>query len=159
MMHMGKNLACSVLFVIAVFPAAIAGESSDTGVGSALPPKVRELLIKEMNAVLDATKNILDALVQGQNEIVAKNAQAIHDSFILKQEMTPEDKEALRNSVPEAFITQDQAFHEISARLATAARKGDTAQQQRLFTDMVDACVACHSLYATDRFPAFSTLD
>lgn len=133
----------------------IAEESTDSAVGSNLPPKVRGLLIQEMAIVLDATKKILQALVSGQDEIVAENAQAIHDSFIMEKEMTEADKKALKSAVPAAFLERDIAFHKLTARLADAARKGNEPLQMQLFTEMVNACTECHSKHATDRFPGF----
>jgi hypothetical protein len=145
-----KNLFFSMIFVLAACTNVMADESA---VGSTLPPNVRVLLIQEMIAVLDASKTILDALVRGQDEVVAKNAQAIHDSFIMAQKMTEADKQALLKAVPEAFLKRDEAFHELSARLAEAARKGDKGLQRKLYYEAIDSCVACHANHATDRFP------
>ena len=125
-------------------------------VGPKLPPKVRGLLLQEMNAVLGATQEILDALVRGRDDVVAEKAQAIHDSFILKQEMTPADRQALKDAVPAAFVQRDRAFHELTGRLAEAARQGESDRQRALFSEMVEACAACHARYATNRFPGFS---
>ena len=135
--------------------SASAAEPSGAAVGSNLPPEIRALLVQEMNAVLGATKEILDALVRGQDELVARKAQAIHDSFILKQELTEADREALVAAVPAAFLERDRAFHELCARLAEAARAGDRPRQRELFANMVDACTGCHSRHARDRFPEF----
>lgn len=138
---------------------SIAQGSMESAVGPNLPPKVRALLIQEMNAVLDATERILGALVRGQDQIVVENAQAIHDSFIMKQEMTEADRNALLNSVPDAFLERDKAFHELSASLAKAARDGNEVLQKQLFAEMIDACTGCHSEHATDRFPGFGKSD
>ncbi len=109
-----------------------------------------------MLSINDASQEILTALVAGDDERVAALAQQVHDSFILRQSMTPEDKAALMAAVPEGFVQQDTAFHEISAALAQAARAGDRAQQHELFNRMIEACSACHAQYATDRFPNFA---
>jgi hypothetical protein len=151
-----NKLFSIILLAGLAFPAQAAGDQAATATGLNLPPKLRGLLILEMNALLDASKTILDALVKGQHDVVAGQAQAIHDSFILKREMTAADREDLRNSVPDAFIQRDRDFHEISARLAGAARMRDQALQQKLFADMLAACAACHSQYAVDRFPGFN---
>lgn len=124
-------------------------------VGPKLPPKVRGLLLQEMNAVSRATHEILDALIRGEDQVVAERAQAIHDSFILKQEMTAEDRSALIEAAPEDFVRRDRAFHQLTGNLAAAARKSDTPRQQALFSDMVEACRTCHARYATNRFPSF----
>lgn len=91
--------------------------------------------------------------MRGQDEQVAKRAQAIHDSFIMKQQMTPADKKALMASVPAGFLKKDKAFHALSENLAEAAREGDKAKQRRLFAQMIEACTQCHAL---NRFPRFA---
>jgi hypothetical protein len=128
-------------------------DTADRAVGSRMPPKLRGLLIQEMLALLDASKQILEALMRGQNDMVARNAQAIHDSIILEQGMSDADRQAFHDSVPHAFIERDQALHDLSERLANAAREGNQLAQRKLFTEMLNACVACHAAHATDRFP------
>lgn len=120
-----------------------------------LTPKLQDLLRKEMLSVNEASQEILAAMVMGDDKRVAILAQQIHDSFILRQSMTPEDKADLMAAVPEDFVKMDRGFHEISAELAQAARAKDRPLQQERFGRMIDACVACHLKYATDRFPAF----
>lgn len=131
-------------------------EASPSAVGSALPDNIRALLIQEMVEVRNATQNILDGLVQGRDEVVAENAQAIHDSFIMAKKMSAADKKTLVNTVPAAFLAKDKAFHKLSADLAAAARSGDRSKQKQLFTELTDACAECHSAHAVDRFPGFS---
>ena len=121
-------------------------------VGDKLPTNVRVLLIQEMQAVLTATQTILEGIVKGQHELVAEKAQGIHDSFILKQKMTPEDRKALMAAVPDDFVQRDRAFHELSADLVEAAQSADQARERVLFGKMVEACVGCHSRYADGRF-------
>ncbi|MFN2366964.1 MAG: cytochrome c [Desulfurivibrionaceae bacterium] len=148
-------------FLLLLLPAtpSAAPASSSEAVGSALPPRVKSLLLREMNAILAASKTILEALVQGNDQTVAKEARAIHDSFIMKREMTPEDKKALRAAVPDNFLSRDQAFHELSARLADAAREGDRAGQEKLFNKLVTACTKCHAKHALDRFPGLAAVE
>lgn len=150
-----KTLAFAV--VIAVFGGpALAQEAETTEpVGPKLPSNVRALLLKEMNAVEAATRDIMDALVRGQSGVVAEKAQAIHDSFILKQEMTQEDRQALAQAAPKAFVERDRAFHALTGDLAKAARDGDAERQRALFGEVVAACGGCHARYATNRFPDF----
>ena len=150
--RLGRSLI--VALVIGGGPAA-AAEPPGAAVGSSLPPNIRALLVQEMNAVLWATREILGGLVQGQDDLVARKAQAIHDSFILKKELTEADRKALVAAVPAAFLERDRAFHELSARLAEAARAGDRPRQRALFADMIEACTGCHSRHARDRFPEF----
>lgn len=142
----------AALALVLMLPFGVAAEEPAEPVGPKLPPKVRSLLIQEMNAILAASHDILDALVRGQDDIVAEKAKAIHDSFIMKQKMTDADRKALLEAVPKAFVERDRAFHELTGRLAKAGREGDTERQRRLFGRMVKQCVACHTRYASDRF-------
>lgn len=152
------KLSRSILALLALalmLPLGVAAKKPAEPVGPKLPPQVRSLLLKEMNAILGASHDILDALVRGRDDIVAKKAQAIHDSFIMKQEMTEADRKALLDAVPKAFVQRDRAFHELTGQLAEAAREGDDARQRRLFDRMVEQCAECHRHYASDRFAGF----
>ncbi|PWE31235.1 hypothetical protein DDZ14_13690 [Maritimibacter sp. 55A14] len=118
-----------------------------------LTPKLRNLLRQEMLSIEQASKDIFSALIAGDDARVAGLAQQIHDSFILQQSMTSEDKQNLMAAVPEDFVARDRAFHALSADLAQAGRDGDRDAQHAEFGRMVEACTACHARYATDRFP------
>jgi cytochrome c553 len=147
------RLVLVCLLALGLSQPALGGQGGPDNVGPALPGKLRGLLVQEMNAILDASKTIQDALIRGDSETVAQQAQQIHDSFILKQKMTPADKKALKKAVPKAFIQRDQAFHKLSGRLADAARAGHQERQERLFTKMIRACAGCHERHAQGRFP------
>jgi plasmid stability protein len=121
-----------------------------------LTPKLQDLLQKEMLSVHEASREILTATIEGNDERVAELAQQIHDSFILRQSMTPEDKADLMAVAPDGFVKLDREFHEISAELAQAARDKDRARQHETYGHMIGACSACHAQYATDRFPNFA---
>jgi len=145
-------------FILAVW-AALGGfalAQNAEPVSPKLPPKLQDLLRKEMLSISDASREILTALVAGNDERVAALAQQIHDSFILRQSMTSEDKADLLAAVPEGFVKMDRAFHDLSAELAQAGRAGDRSLQQEYFGRMIEACGACHAQYATNRFPSFS---
>ena len=145
--------AVAMTLVIALATANPAGAAEP--VGPKLPDRVRGLLVQEMNAILGASHEILDAIVRGRHERVAEKAQAIHDSFILEQEMTAADRRALKEAVPKAFVERDRAFHELTGELARAGRDRDGARERELFGRMIDACAACHARYAGDRFSGF----
>ncbi len=131
---------------------------SSQEVGANLPDNIRSLLIQEMIAIRGASQQILDALTQGQDDVVAVNAQAIHDSFIMAQKMSSADKKVLVEAVPAEFLQKDEAFHKLSADLATAARAGDGPEQRQLFAELINACTACHAAHARDRFPGFASV-
>lgn len=148
----------SAVLAMGVFTTASAEQSGNINVGAQLPPKVRGLLIQEMQAILEASQQIQAAIVQGHHETVARRAQAIHDSFIMDQQMTAADEQSLLAAVPAAFLERDKALHELSAQLAEAGRDRDTTRQLQQFSEMIQGCVGCHSRYATARFPGLETL-
>jgi hypothetical protein len=148
--------ALVLIFVITTSSMATeqqVGSKEVSPVSPKLTPKLQGLLRQEMLSIDAASKEILSALVAGEDQRVTELAQQIHDSFILAQSMTAEDKKELLGAVPEGFVTRDRAFHRIAAALAKAGREGDHAEQQVEFSRMIDACYSCHTLYATDRFP------
>ncbi|WP_024461237.1 hypothetical protein [Marinimicrobium sp. LS-A18] len=122
-------------------------------VGPELTPKLRGLLIKEMRQIDQAMQDVFSAIIKGEHERVAEKGQAIHDSFIVKQSLTQEDRQDLKAAVPSAFLQMDAHLHELAASLAEAGRSEDTPLQLDTFTKMTEACIACHSTYTTDRFP------
>jgi cytochrome c556 len=118
-----------------------------------LTPKLDRLLREEMQAIQEAMQEAYAALVTGDHATVAEQAQAIHDSFILKRELTATDRRDLKGAVPKRFLKMDQRFHRQAAKLAEAARAEDTAREMTLFRQMSQACIRCHSTYVHDRFP------
>lgn len=145
------------LLTMSVCATAGADQSDGTNVGAQLPSNIRVLLIKEMQAILKASEQIQAAIVQGDHNTVAQKAQEIHDSFIMEQQMTAADEEALLAVVPKAFLKLDEELHELSEKLAQAGRDQDTTRQLQQFSEMIQGCVSCHSDHATARFPGLST--
>lgn len=126
-----------------------------TPVAPRLTPKLQKLFAEEMIAVQAASQQILVSLVAGDHPLVAKQAQAIHDSFILDKSLTAQDRKDLETALPREFLELDAAFHQLAAKLADAARHKDRDLQTYYFSRMVESCQTCHSQYATDKFPAY----
>lgn len=124
-----------------------------------LTPKLQGLLKKEMIQVEQAMHEVFSAIVQGRHGVVAEKGQSIHDSFILEQSLTDEDRQDLKAAVPPKFLQMDAYLHELSASLAEAGRAEDTPRQVELFGRMTESCVACHSTYVTDRFEGLEASD
>lgn len=120
-----------------------------------LTPKLQKLFAEEMTTMQRTSNAILTALVTGDRAAVAKNAQEIHDGFILDKNLTAQDRKDLEQAVPPAFIELDGAFHRLALKLAEAARHDDVDLQNYYFGQMVETCQICHSRYATDKFPGF----
>ncbi|NWN83843.1 MAG: hypothetical protein HLX48_12760 [Halomonas sp.] len=117
-----------------------------------LTPKLQGLLKKEMIQIELAMQEVYTAMLQGKHGMVAEKGQSIHDSFILEQSLTDQDRQDLKAAVPQEFLQMDGYFHELSASLAEAGRARDTARQVAVYGRMTETCVACHSAYVTDRF-------
>jgi len=148
----GPGLVLVAGIVIGGVPTA----GGEEPISPKLSPRLQDLLRQEMVSIEQASQDILLALVRGDDARVAERAQQIHDSFILRQAMTPEDRTHLMAVAPDDFVQRDRAFHALAAELATAARGGDGPAQRDRFGQMIDSCAECHARYATDRFPKFA---
>lgn len=133
--------------------AVSAGAFATEPVTPKLTDTLSQLLREEMRSVQAAMTTIHSAIVMGQHDSVAENAQQIHDSFILKQQLTKQDRKDLMSAVPSGFIELDKEFHQLAAALAEAGRNSDTSAQHELFSQMTGNCLQCHSEYVYDRFP------
>ena len=149
MIKTNRALLSIVILTITVPFAASATEP----VTPKLTDKLDRLLREEMRSIQSAMGQIHSAIVMGQHGKVAEQAQNIHDSFILQQSLTEQDRKDLMSAVPEGFIKLDKEFHQLAAALAEAGRNDDTEKQNRLFGKMTGNCIQCHSTYVSDRFP------
>lgn len=141
------------IFVLGTLCLSImAHAASAQDVTGVLPPEVRSLLQKEMVQIDAAMKVIHGSIVRGEHEVVEKQGKAIHDSFILQQSITPEGRKALKNAVPDEFLQLDQGFHALAAQLSDSGSRKDTAAQLKIFGQLTQACVSCHSRYVSERF-------
>jgi hypothetical protein len=109
-MAMREHPFLCVLVVAAALTATAAGPRAEP-VGPALTPKLRDILREEMRQVLGASQGILAALVTGDHATIAARSQKIHDSFILEQALSEQDRRDLEAAVPPAFLELDTAFH------------------------------------------------
>jgi cytochrome c556 len=141
-----------IVLLVGMWPATDARGAEP--VAPKLTPKLQKLFAEEMVAILQASQKIIAALVAGDHDAVVKNAQSIHDSFILDRNLTVQDRKALETAVPPAFLELDGTFHQMAAKLAEAARHKDTDLQNYYFGRMLETCGTCHRQYATDKFPA-----
>lgn len=121
-------------------------------VTSELNPKLRGLLQQEMIGVEAAMKQVYSAIIRGNHEVVQEKGKAIHDSFILDQELTDQDRKDLKAAVPKPFLKLDQTFHRQAEKLAQAGSKKNTRKQKQLFDRMTNSCVNCHSRFVDERF-------
>ncbi|KXS53925.1 MAG: hypothetical protein AWU57_1696 [Marinobacter sp. T13-3] len=153
-MAFGKVIA-AVLLGLCVSMSSLAAEP----VTPKLTDKLRGLLQEEMRSVQGAMTSIHSAMVMGKHQDVATHAQQIHDSFILQQSLTEQDRKDLMAAVPKGFVKLDKQFHKLAASLAKAGREQNTAEQRSLFNEMTGNCIQCHGQYVSNRFPDVKALD
>jgi len=153
-MAIGKAIA-AVLLGLSVSTHSLAAEP----VTPKLTDKLRGLLQEEMRSVQSAMSSIHSAMVMGKHQDVAAYAQQIHDSFILQQSLTKQDRKDLMAAVPKGFVKLDKQFHKLAASLAEAGKQQDTAEQRSLFNKMTGNCIQCHGQYVSDRFPDVKALE
>lgn len=118
-----------------------------------LPEHLANVLRKEMVEITSGMGTLLAHISQGNGVGAAAIATKIQNSFILKQELSPQDLKQLVSLLPEAFVTMDRTFHANAGKVATMADKKDFAGAMKLYGQMAQACVDCHGQYAADRFP------
>ncbi len=118
-----------------------------------LPPEFQTLLRREMRQIETGMQALLAHLAQGKADKAEAMARRIHNSFILKQELSKQELKQLVKLLPDDFVKRDRAFHNRAKKLARAAGGKNLQAGTKIFGEMVAGCVGCHSRYATNRFP------
>ncbi len=151
-----------VVSMFLFFPlASLAGEEEHAAqkpAGNTIPlsADLRSLLVAEMVAIENGMKNLVSAISSGEWEKVTSIAQNIGNSFIMKQKLTTAQKDELHRVLPAQFIEMDQDFHSSAGMLAHAAGMKNADVVNFYFFKLNSACVACHTKYATQRFPGLA---
>ena len=120
-----------------------------------LSPDTSELLVREMRELQTGMNKIVPALVAGKWQEIVVIGNQMKDSYIMKKSLTREQMHELHMSLPEDFQKLDHSFHESAGLLAQAASKQNYEQASYYYFKMTEACVNCHTLYATHKFPEF----
>lgn len=118
-----------------------------------LSPDLKKLLNQEMAAIQKGMMELVPAIAAGNWEGIETIGKNIKASFIMKQKLTKAQKEELHRILPPNFIEMDQSFHKSAGMLAHAAEQKNADVVNFYFFKLNEACVACHSKFATDRFP------
>ena len=151
------------LFMVLVVPLNSYGESSErhavhiktAGVES-LSIDLRDLLSEEMRALEQGMKSIIPAYISGNWGEISAIAGKMKNSYILKQSLTQSQMEELHTSLPHDFVVRDKHFHYLAGMLEHVAQKRKPELVNFYFSEMNEACLACHKTYAGHKFPAFS---
>lgn len=157
MMMIGKDKVITAILWLACATLLISGPVSaePKPVSESLSPRLNQLLTEEMRSIRQAMGQIFNGIVVGDSSVVANMAEQIHNSFILMRQLTDKDKKDL-NALPPEFLEMDGQFHATAEKLAAAGKHKDLELQRYYFAKLTESCVACHSRYVTDKFPAFS---
>lgn len=121
-MEMYEVTKRSIALAGALLLAAAASAPAAEPVGPKLTPKLRDALRQEMASVLLASQDIVGALAIGDHATVAERAQQIHDSFILQQSLTEQDRKDLMAAVPPEFVELDRSPPRDQCRQADETR-------------------------------------
>lgn len=161
MRKLQKSLAMAGLFGLcslagAQEPQAHASAVPHAGI-EALSPPLRSALSQEMAALQNGMMQLIPAFVSGQWQTVARIGQQIQESFILKQALSQSQLDELHSALPESFLELDADFHYLAGMLSHAASQRKPELVAFYFGRMAEACVACHTRYATGKFPALAT--
>lgn len=114
---------------------------------------IRPLLQQEMQAIQAGMMSLIPAMASGDWQKVSEVGKNIQNSYILKQHLSPQQRQHLHHHLPAAFIKKDHAFHKAAGMLAHAAEEGHIDMAQFYFYKLTTSCVDCHSDFAAPRFP------
>ena len=106
MIKTNRALLSIVILTITISFAASATEP----VTPKLTDKLDRLLREEMRSIQSAMGQIHSAIVMGQHGKVAEQAQNIHDSFILQQSRTEQERKDLMSAVQKALSSWTRSF-------------------------------------------------
>ena len=123
-----------------------------------LPPEIKDLLLREMRALYGGVATLAPALIVGEWEKVATTAKKIEGSYIMKQEITAEQKKELQKTLPPLFVEYDKTFHGYAGMLAHAAENKNAEVANFYLSKMTETCIKCHSRFAKERFPGLAEL-
>ena len=145
-------MAVALIAILGSANSLLAQAPDATLATEALSPPTRALLVQEMQALAEAMGRVHRAMVMGEHRTVATEAKGIHESFVLAQELSETQRQEIQTALPPAFLSADQAFHELSAKLVDAAIQEDVRLERLWFDEMTRACLGCHQTFAAKRF-------
>ena len=122
-----------------------------------LSTELRGLLSQEMNYIKNGMNLMLNAIIANDFEELGEIAKKIEHSYILKQKLTSQQKQEIREKLSKKFIEYDQEFHSTAQELASFAEFEDRENVLQSYSSMINQCVRCHENFATHRFTNFES--
>lgn len=118
--------------------------------------RYRHLLRREMTMIEDATRRLASHLARGEARLAASAAASIRDRRVMERSLSPAERRQLEGQLPAELVELDARFRSTAAGLSSAAAAGDLEHAARLYSGLLEGCIACHSRYASGRFPGFT---
>ena len=141
---------------VTIVPGAIHAQGAEQhGETLSLRPDLLALLQAEMREISSGVQNIPVAIAEGDWRKLIQTSESIQSSYIMAKALTRDQAEALEAALPDRFKQIDSDFHARAGKLARAAESRDFELASYHYSRLIEACAQCHSLYASDRFPAF----
>ena len=154
MNHLAHIVLCAILLCgIPVHAQEASGGKHDLHLSAGL----MELLRNEMRALLDGVQSLPAGIATADWKRVADTSARIRATYILEQALTAAQKQELDTSLPEHFKRLDSDFHHEAMKLEAAARDHNAQLASFHYYRLLEACTACHAVYAASRFPGFSS--
>jgi len=153
------QIVCLAMLV----PALCYAESKDHEfVGSTpsdivnLSPKLRNLLSREMRQLQIGMTEIYPMYISGNWAGIVPIAKKMENSYVLKQNLTNEQRHELHSKLSNEFIKLDQNFHYLAGMLGHAAEMKKPELIGFYYSKMNETCLSCHTQFATHKFPALA---
>jgi hypothetical protein len=150
-------------FLVLLLPALCQSEENTQhqveqthSVIASLSPELQQLFSREMLELQKAMMEMVPLYVAGKLDDIAIIAAQMESSYVLKQGLSDSQMHELHTKLPDAFIGQDQQFHYLAGMLEHVANAGKTELVGFYISKLGESCVACHTAYATNRFPDLS---
>ncbi len=124
-----------------------------------LPENFKTLLVAEMRQIEYAMRDLIPLMARGELVEASKLADKIHNSFILKSSLSPNELKELIGLLPKDFITMDRAFHKNAKMLSEALKLCQTDRSTKIYGDMLNGCITCHTEYASGKFTGLVKLN
>jgi hypothetical protein len=109
-----------------------------------------------MQELRSGMQQLVGHLAEGRAGEAEKVARQIHESFILKQSLSPDELKQLVRLLPESFVERDRQFHQLAEQLAEKAGQNDYSGAAQVYGEMFQSCMECHRRYAVERFPGLA---
>lgn len=148
---MGSRFASAVLGLVVCVDG-----NAEAPPAISVSPDVLELFRAEMRELLIGTQAIGTAVSAGDWTRIAVTGDQMRKSYILEKKLTKTQREELEG-LPEQFRALDEQLHLRAEKLSQAASVKDAELVSFQFGRLLETCASCHTAYAQQRFPGFSS--